>query len=143
MTTHAKFRRLGLPILAAAAALSPATSALAQEMSLKLDGAAEVPPVTTSAAGTGKITVGADRSVTGSVTTSGMKGTMAHIHEGAPGVNGRVAIALAPDGDGKWVVPAGAKLDEAQYAAFKAGKLYVNVHSAQHPGGEVRAQLAP
>jgi hypothetical protein len=130
-------------VLAAAAALSLATGALAQEMNLKLGGAAEVPPVTTPAAGTGKITVGADRSVTGSVTTTGMKGTMAHIHEGAAGVNGRVAIPLVSDGDGKWLVPAGTKFDEAQYAAFKAGKLYVNVHSAQHPGGEVRAQLVP
>ncbi|MCZ7560737.1 MAG: CHRD domain-containing protein [Burkholderiaceae bacterium] len=130
-------------VLAVTAALSLATGALAQEVNLKLGGAAEVPPVTTSAAGTGKITVGADRSVTGSVTTTGMKGTMAHIHEGAAGVNGRVAIPLVSDGDGKWLVPAGTKFDEAQYAAFKAGKLYVNVHSAQHPGGEVRAQLTP
>jgi len=144
MITHAKSRRSRLPIvLAAAAALSLATGALAQEMNLKLGGAVEVPPVTTPAAGTGKITVGADRSVTGSVTTTGMKGTMAHIHEGAAGVNGRVAIPLVSDGDGKWLVPAGTKFDEAQYAAFKAGKLYVNVHSAQHPGGEVRAQLTP
>ncbi len=144
MNTHAKSRRSGWPmVLAAAAALSLATGALAQEMNLKLGGAAEVPPVTTPAAGTGKITVGADRSVTGSVTTTGMKGTMAHIHEGAAGVNGRVAIPLVSDGDGKWLVPAGTKFDEAQYAAFKAGKLYVNVHSAQHPGGEVRAQLVP
>lgn len=144
MNTHAKSRRSGWPmVLAAAAALSLATGALAQEMNLKLGGAAEVPPVTTPAAGTGKITVGADRSVTGSVTTTGMKGTMAHIHEGAAGVNGRVAIPLVSDGDGKWLVPAGTKFDEAQYAAFKAGKLYVNVHSAQHPGGEVRAQLTP
>jgi len=26
-------------------------------------------------------------------------------------------------------------------AAWKAGNLYVNVHTAEHPGGEVRAQL--
>jgi hypothetical protein len=27
--------------------------------------------------------------------------------------------------------------------AFKAGNLYVNVHTAQNKGGEVRAQLQP
>ena len=31
----------------------------------------------------------------------------------------------------------------AQMQAFKAGNLYVNVHSAEHKGGEIRAQLTP
>jgi len=143
MTAPAQLRRHRLPALAAVAALAFSASAFAQQMNLKLGGAAEVPPVTTSAAGTGTITVGADRSISGAVTTTGMKGTMAHIHVGAAGANGPVAIPLVADGEGKWAVPAGRKLDDAQYEAFKAGKLYVNVHSAQHPGGEVRAQLTP
>jgi len=35
----------------------------------------------------------------------------------------------------------GAKLTEAQYESYKAGKLYVNVHSAANPGGEIRGQI--
>ena len=35
----------------------------------------------------------------------------------------------------------GVKLTEAQMASFKAGNLYVNVHSAANPGGEIRGQL--
>jgi len=31
--------------------------------------------------------------------------------------------------DGSWTVPAGSKLTDEQYDAFKAGKLYVNIHS--------------
>ena len=30
-----------------------------------------------------------------------------------------------------------------QLAAYKAGELYVNVHSPTHKGGEIRAQLKP
>ena len=40
-------------------------------------------------------------------------------------------------------VVAGAKLTDDQYAAYKAGNLYVNVHSAANKGGEVRGQIKP
>lgn len=143
MVSLANLRRSLRPALVAAAALVFVAGASAQEMKLMLSGAAEVPPAKTSATGTGTISVAADRTITGSVTTTGMKGTMAHIHEAAAGANGPVAIPLVQDGDGKWAVPPGTKLNDAQYAALKAGKLYVNVHSAQYPGGEVRAQLQP
>ena len=108
-----------------------------------LSGDQEVPPVTTTAKGSGTITISADKSVSGSVTTTGMPGTMAHIHEGAAGKNGPVVIPLSKTGDGVWSVPAGAKLTDEQYKSFEAGDLYVNVHSAAHQGGEIRAQLKP
>jgi len=143
MMTIANLRRSLWPAAVAAAALVFVAGASAQQMKLMLSGAAEVPPAKTSATGTGTISVAADRTISGSVTTTGMKGTMAHIHEAAAGANGPVAIPLVQDGDGKWAVPPGTKLNDAQFAALKAGKLYVNVHSAQYPGGEVRAQLQP
>ena len=102
-----------------------------------------MPPVKSSGSGTGTITVNDDKTVIGSVTTTGVTGTMAHIHNGAPGKNGPAVIPLTKGSDGTWSVPAGAKLTDAQYAAFKDGDLYVNVHSAQHQGGEVRGQLKP
>jgi hypothetical protein len=119
------------------------TAAHAAGSELQLSGDQEVPPVTTAAKGTGAITVGADKSVSGSVKTSGVEGTAAHIHEGAAGANGPVIIPLTKGQDGTWSVPAGAKLTDAQYDSYKAGKLYVNVHSAANKGGEVRAQLKP
>ncbi|TMH09699.1 MAG: CHRD domain-containing protein [Betaproteobacteria bacterium] len=132
-----------LSMLVAAVALAFATGAYAQEVKLMLSGDAEVPAVKTTAAGSGTITVGADKSVSGWVTTTGVASTAAHIHEAAPGqMNGGVIIPLTKDGD-KYTVPAGAKLTDKQYEAFKAGNLYVNVHSAANPGGEIRAQLKP
>jgi hypothetical protein len=128
-------------LLLVAAALA-CSAALAEDVKVDLKGANEVPAVKTSANGSGTITIGSDDSVSGSVTTTGIDGTMAHIHEGPAGKNGPIIIPLTKEGN-KWVVPAGAKLTPAQDKAFKSGDLYVNVHSAAHPGGEIRAQLKP
>lgn len=37
--------------------------------------------------------------------------------------------------------PPGAKLSDEQYERYKAGDLYVNVHSKARPGGGIRAQI--
>jgi hypothetical protein len=110
---------------------------------LKLSGANEVPPVTTSASGTGAITVADDGSVSGSVKVTGVAATMAHIHVGAAGKNGPVLIPLTQTAPGEWSVPVGAKLDTEQMKSYKAGELYVNVHSEANKGGEIRAQITP
>jgi len=138
--------RPALSALLASALLTVAMGAgvaSAQQVKVTLSGDQEVPAVKTSGAGSGAISVTADKSVSGSVTTTGVAGTMAHIHEAAPGKNGPVVIPLSKSGDSTWSVPAGAKLTDAQLSSFKAGNLYVNVHSAANPGGEVRGQLKP
>lgn len=108
-----------------------------------LSGNQEVPPVKTAGSGSGTIVIGADKSVSGSVTTTGVPGLAAHIHIGSAGKNGPVIIPLAKTADNLWSVPAGAKLTDAQYESYKAGDLYVNVHSAAYKGGEVRGQIKP
>src|ERR1700733_8630596 len=129
--------------VASAALLVGSGSAFAVDLKVHLIGAEETPPVTTSASGTGTITIAADKSVTGTLKTSGIDGTVAHIHVGAPGQSGPPIITLDKGADGVWSVPAGSMLTDAQYASFKAGNLYVNVHSAEHKPGEIRAQLKP
>ena len=129
-------------VIAAALAASFGV-AQAEDVSVKLTGAEEVPAVTTEASGAGKISIGADKSVKGSVQTKGIVGTVAHIHEAPAGKNGPPIITLQKSGDDTWTVPEGSKLTDAQYASFKAGNLYVNVHSAEHKPGEIRAQLKP
>jgi hypothetical protein len=130
-------------MLAAATLALASVSAVAQDVKVKLVGAEETPPVTSSASGSGTIMIGADKSVSGSVKTTGIEGVAAHIHSGAVGQSGPPIITLTKGADGTWTVPAGAKLTDEQYAAFKAGGLYVNVHSADHKGGEIRGQLKP
>lgn len=112
-----------------------------QPMAIMLKGGAEVPAVTTSATGTGQITVLPDFTVSGSIKVSGLIPTVAHIHEGASGKNGTAIITLNQTAPDSFTIPAAALLTEAQFASYKAGHLYVNVHSAQHPNGEIRGQL--
>lgn len=128
--------------LAAVLLLGPGL-ALAADSKVTLTGKEEVPAVQTEATGTGTITIGADKSVSGSVTTKGVDAIAAHIHLAAPGKNGPPIITLEKTSDGVWSVPKGSKLTDAQLASYKAGELYVNVHSAANKGGEIRGQLKP
>jgi CHRD domain len=131
------------PLIAAAAIMAFGASVLAADVKVNLSGAQETPPVTTSAFGSGTISIGADKSVSGTIKTTAIEGTVAHIHVGAPGQSGPPIITLDKSAAGVWTVPAGSKLTDEQFASFKAGNLYVNVHSAEHKPGEIRAQLKP
>ena len=153
MTTSTKFRA-AIPMLIVAAALLSGCETMSSAWdstksvftfdNVKLSGSEQNPPVTTSASGSGTITVKDDKTVSGSVKTSGVVGTAAHIHMAPAGRNGPVIVTLTKSSDGNtWSVPAGAKLTDAQYDAYKKGGLYVNVHSAANKGGEVRGQLKP
>jgi hypothetical protein len=131
--------RFALTVLAFMAGFSSA--ATAGEMRIKLSGDQEVPPVQTSASGTGTITVEDDKSIKGKITVTDIKPTGAHIHEAATGKTGDPIIPLEKTGENEWSVPSGAKLTDAQYDAAKAGGLYINVHSNEHKGGEIRGQI--
>ena len=147
--------RAAIPALVASAALALAgcetmssawdsTKAMFSGSNVTLSGAEEVTPVTTKGSGSGTIAVKDDKSVSGSVTITGFTATAAHIHMAAAGRSGPVIVPLTKSSDGNtWSVSAGATLTDAQYEAYKAGNLYVNVHSAANKGGEVRGQLKP
>lgn len=106
-----------------------------------LSGANEVPPVATAASGNGTVTVTPDGMVTATIVVTNMTPTASHIHIGAAGANGPVIVPFVKSGDNTFTAPPGSKMTPEQYAAYKAGNTYVNVHSAANPGGEVRAQL--
>jgi len=130
-------------LIATAALITGASLATAADIHVKLVGSEETPPVSTTATGVGTITIAADKSVSGSIKTTGIDGTVAHIHLGAPGDAGPPIITLTKGENGAWSVPAGSKLSNEQYTSFKSGNLYVNVHSAEHKAGEIRGQLKP
>jgi hypothetical protein len=73
-----------------------------------------------------------------------------HFHEGAAGVAGPVVrnITTTPVGDttltGTWTSDeVGQPLTPALISSLLAGNIYVNFHSAAHPGGAIRGQLVP
>jgi CHRD domain len=66
--------------------------------------------------------------------------TASHIHMAAKGVAGNVQVPLcAPCTSG---VTGTATLTAQEITAFKKHLLYVNVHTAKNPNGEIRGQLA-
>lgn len=120
-------------------------AAHAADTKVTLSGAEQTPAVVTSASGAGTISVAADsgHAVSGSIVTKEVQGTAAHIHLAAAGKSGPPVISLTKTADNTWSVPAGATLNDEQYASYLAGNLYVNVHSAEHKPGEIRGQLRP
>jgi hypothetical protein len=146
-TVHLKFWPSFAAVFAMAlmvsAGCSTTTAGTNEGIKVTLSGDQEVPPVKTAASGSGTIVVSSDKSVSGSIRTTGIDATAAHIHEAGAGKNGPVIVPLTKGADNTWSVAAGAKLTDAQYASYLAGNLYVNVHSAANKGGEIRAQLTP
>ena len=123
-------------------ASSPTPMMATQNFRATLSSAAEVPA--NASAGTGALEATFDKGTSvlrWKVTYAGLSGpaTMAHFHGPAmPGANAGVAVpftsaASASEGS--------AVLTPAQIADLMAGKWYVNVHTAQNPGGEIRGQV--
>jgi CHRD domain len=67
------------------------------------------------------------------------KAAAAHIHAGRVGKAGAVLVALCgPCRNGQ---RGSATISHAQLNAIKAGRTYVNIHTAKNPGGEIRGQV--
>ena len=134
----ASTRAATFALLVACAAWAPFA-----QRSVTLSGANEVPPVSSRAAGSGTVTVGPDSAGDGEDHRVGHDRDRRAHPPGRRGRNGPVIVPFTKTGDNTFEAAAGAKMTAEQFAAYKAGNTYVNVHSAAHPGGEVRAQLKP
>ncbi|MBM3985902.1 MAG: CHRD domain-containing protein [Planctomycetes bacterium] len=104
-----------------------------------IDGTQETPPNTSTAGGWARVTLNAGNTLTYDVRTWGLSATSAHIHDGAAGVGGPIVVALA-GGPTVWSGTSAA-LTVAQVADLRSEGLYVNIHTAGFPLGEVRGQL--
>jgi hypothetical protein len=111
------------------------------DMAATLTAAAEVPPKASSGTGSAKINLSGN-TLTWTVTYAGMTGpvTAGHFHGPAmAGANAGVVVPFA--GSLASPITGSATLTDAQIADLKAGKWYVNLHTAANPGGEIRGQV--
>lgn len=123
-------------------------SAAPTPFNVTLNGAQQVPPVQTSGSGMAVVTYDpATRDMTWSITYSGLSSevTMAHFHGPAPeGKNAGVLVWLSKKGEpAASPITGKATLTAAQAEQFMAGQWYMNVHTKDHPGGEIRGQVIP
>jgi CHRD domain len=141
--------RRAILALAGVACVGWVGSATAATVSFKvpLSGAEQVPPVTTAGKGSAELTWDpSTRVVTWNITDSGLTGpvTMAHFHDGAEGKNGPVAIWLTKkDTEATGAIKGEATLTPQQAQQFEAGDWYINLHTKDHPAGEIRGQVKP
>ncbi len=137
-------KRFAIAALATGVCVALGGPAFAEKMTMKVDltSAAQVPAVTSPGKGTADVGFDtATKMLTWKVTYSGLTGpaTMAHFHGPAEaGKNGPVAVPLKDAASG---AEGSATLTDAQAADLLAGKYYINIHTAAHPGGEIRGQV--
>jgi len=113
-----------------------------------LTGAQQVPVVQTSATGSADLSYDAStRVVTWSITFSGLSSdaTMAHFHgPAATGKNAGVKVWLSAKGSAiVSPIKGQATLSPEDAKEFAAGDMYINIHTKDHPAGEIRGQVMP
>lgn len=124
-----------------------------------LAGTSEVPPVTTTAAGTATFTI-TGGAIQYTINVTGIENVLvAHIHTGLVGQNGPVRLNLCGTGDpqppctgGTGVLATGTNgttvgdppiTFDQLVEAMRSDSAYANVHTLQNTGGEIRGQLVP
>ena len=138
------------------------TTAQSQHFVAVLSGDEEVPPNDSRARGNADFALSADGTVLEyRLTTAGLTGiTQAHIHLAAAGVNGPFVVflfGLVPEGVTENGILASGSITDADLipnpdigfggtmaelvAAMRAGGAYVNAHTLELRGGEVRGQI--
>ncbi len=114
----------------------------AQTYSAILTGSQETPsPVVTTATGTGSFTLNGAKMLSFSISFTGLSSTesAAHIHCCAAVGAGASPLFTLPLGSPKIGVLG--PLTAQQEADLNMGRMYVNIHTSMHGGGEIRGQM--
>ncbi len=131
------------PALLASLLMGAASLVHAGPISAQLSGASEVPANGSTAKGTleGNFDP-ATRMLSWNVTYSGLTGNVTGAHFHGPAMAGSNAGVVVPFKDSMASpIKGSATLSPEQAADLQGGKWYVNLHTAAHPGGEIRGQV--
>jgi Cu/Zn superoxide dismutase len=170
-STRAQLKGFATAAAVTATATTGPSSSSAKEFSARLTGDKEVPPVDTDATGRVRLTANSQQDALDyQLSVSNLNGvaTGAHVHRGSAGTNGPIvanlnirgtfagasASASAGDGSAMTSTSTGGTITSADLKGplagkqvsdliqlIQDGKAYVNVHTRQHPNGEIRGQL--
>jgi len=107
-----------------------------------------LPPTAIDASGAASVVLSSDDTlVMYTVSAAGLSGTVtgAHIHTGAVGVTGPVALNLmggsSLNGGGNFVASGSLPISASLVSSMRAGNTYINLHTDLNPSGEVRGQI--
>jgi hypothetical protein len=110
-----------------------------------MDGASEVPSIPTSGSAVGALTFLSSRlfyNIT--YTNLSSSATLAHIHGPAPPTGGAGVLVGFPSPSGTSGTMSGSlALTPQQLAFIVAGQTYLNIHTVNNGGGEIRSQIYP
>jgi CHRD domain len=133
--------------LLATVAAGPIAQAAVITYHASLSGVDEVPPVATGGQGSAAINLDTvTKEISWQIDYSGLSGpaAAAHIHCGAePGANAGVAVALGIVPNLASPLKGTGLMTDAQIADLHTGKCYVNIHTTDNKGGELRGTLVP
>lgn len=118
----------------------------AQSFTVYLNSAQEVPSNASTATGRGRIVL--DRTtnmITFTISFTGLSSaqTLSHIHSPAPiGVSTGVSVNFGTVGGTSGTISGTAAVTPTIIGHILSGQAYVNIHSTNFPGGEIRGQIA-
>lgn len=132
----------GLALLLVVGACSPALTPTTFEV--VLTGAQEVPSTGSTATGSANVTVAGNRlAIDGAWDGFDIVEPGAHVHgPAAAGSNAGILFELVYDNQTR-TFEGTFTLDQEQMSYFLDNELYINLHSAAFPDGEIRGQITP
>jgi hypothetical protein len=135
----------GLLAITACVALASPAAAEVVRLQAELTARAEVPPNSSPGHGNGEVTLDTTtRELTWRVSFTNLTAPMTAMHfhgPAAPNANAGIVIPISASPAQATIVNGAATVTEQQMTDILAGLYYINVHTPNNPGGELRGQV--